>query len=134
MSGFRQAVWPLRESLAKLKSSESDLVKEGTRVYLLDLYDHLIQILELIESSREAAVGLLDLYMSVASNRMNEVMKLLTVMATLFIPVTFLAGVYGMNFPFMPELAWRWSYPLFWLVTLGLLGGMVRWFRKKGWL
>ena len=134
LSEFRQLVWPLRESLSRFKATESPLVSDNTRLYLLDLYDHVIQVLELIESSREAASGLLDLYMSVASNRMNEVMKLLTVIATLFIPVTFLAGIYGMNFHFMPELEWTWSYPLFWLVTLGVLGGMIRWFRKKGWL
>ncbi len=134
VSRFRQLVWPLREALSRFRILESKHLKKGTRVYLSDLYDHVIQVLDMLETSRENATGLMDLYMSVVSNRLNEVMKILTIISTLFIPVTCLAGIYGMNFRYMPELDWRWSYPIFWIVTGGLMFGMIRWFKRKHWL
>ncbi|MBL3592178.1 MAG: magnesium/cobalt transporter CorA [Synergistaceae bacterium] len=134
LSTLRLNLWPLREALAALRREEGGLIAEGTRPYLADLYDHAVQVLETIESLREIVAGMIDLYLSSLSNRMNEVMKVLTVIATLFIPLTFLTGVYGMNFDYMPELHWPWAYPVLWGVMAVLLGSMLAWFRKKGWL
>ncbi len=135
----RRAAWPHREVASALERSESGLVKRETRVYLRDCYDHTVQILDILESYRDLGRGLMDLYLSTVSNRMNEVMKVLTVMASIFIPLTFLAGIYGMNFdpdasPMnMPELRWAWGYPVFWLAILMLGGGMIVFFRRKNW-
>ncbi|MBD3237590.1 MAG: magnesium/cobalt transporter CorA [Candidatus Eisenbacteria bacterium] len=131
---LRRGVWPLREVASGLERSESKLVQKPTRVFLRDLYDHTIQVIDAVESYRDMLSGLQDLYLSSISNKMNEVMKTLTIMATLFIPLGFLAGVFGMNFDFMPELHWRWSYPLFWVVIVTLVTGMLLYFRRKGWL
>jgi magnesium transporter len=131
---LRKAVWPLRELIGGLQRSESPLIAESTGIFLRDVYDHTIQILETVETFRDVLSGLLDLYLSSISNRMNEVMKVLTIIATLFIPLTFIAGIYGMNFDHMPELHWRWSYPLLWLAMLTAAGGMFLYFRKKRWL
>ncbi len=135
----RRAAWPHREVANALERSESGLVHKETRVYLRDCYDHTTQILDILESFRDLARGLMDLYLSMVSNRMNEVMKVLTVMASIFIPLTFLAGIYGMNFnpeasPFnMPELDWYWGYPVFWIVMVFLGGGMILFFRRRNW-
>ncbi len=135
----RRAAWPHREVASSLERSESGLVDEGTRVFLRDCYDHTVQILDILESYRDLARGLMDLYLSTVSNRMNEVMKVLTIMASIFIPLTFLAGVYGMNFdpdasPFnMPELRWRWGYPAFWVVIVAMAAGMVAFFKRRNW-
>ncbi len=131
---LRKAVWPLRELIGGLQRSESPLIAESTAIFLRDVYDHTIQIIDTVETFRDVLSGLLDLYLSSISNRMNEVMKVLTVIATVFIPLSFIAGVYGMNFDFMPELHWRWSYPLLWLVMLAVACGMYGYFRKKRWL
>jgi magnesium transporter len=131
---LRRAVWPLRELINGLQRSESVLINETTGIFLRDVYDHTIHIIDTVETFRDILSGLLDLYLSSISNRMNEVMKVLTIIATIFIPLTFIAGVYGMNFDHMPELHWRWSYPLLWLIMLGIAGGMFRYFRKKRWL
>jgi magnesium transporter len=131
---LRKAVWPLREMIGGLQRSESPLIAEQTGIFLRDVYDHTIQIIDTVETFRDVLSGLLDLYLSNVSNRMNEVMKVLTVIATVFIPLGFIAGVYGMNFDFMPELHWRWSYPLLWMVMLAVAGGMYGYFRKKRWL
>jgi magnesium transporter len=135
----RRAAWPHREVANSLERSESGLVKENTRVFLRDCYDHTVQILDILESYRDLARGLMDLYLSTVSNRMNEVMKVLTIMASIFIPLTFLAGIYGMNFdpdagPWnMPELRWSWGYPAFWVVILGMGAGMVVFFKRRNW-
>ncbi len=134
LSTLRLNLWPLREALGALRRVEGGLIAGETRPYLADLYDHAVQVLETIESFREIVAGMIDLYLSSLSNRMNEVMKVLTVIATLFIPLTFLAGVYGMNFDYMPELHWPWAYPALWGGMAVLLAGMLAWFRKKGWL
>lgn len=134
MIQLRRAVWPLREMVNSLTKSDSSLITETTRLYLRDLYDHTIQIMDTIESFRDLVSGLLDIYLSSLSNRMNSVMKVLTVIATMFIPLTFLAGIYGMNFEHMPELAWRWAYPAFWITCIVILLGMFLYFRKKKWL
>lgn len=131
---LRQLIWPLREALFRFRGLESELINEGTGIYLSDLYDHLIQVLDMLENCREGSMGLIDLHLSMVSNRMNEVMKILTVIATLFIPLTFLAGIYGMNFDYMPELQWKWSYPLFWGLMVAILSGMAWWFRRIKWL
>ncbi|MFP4667552.1 MAG: CorA family divalent cation transporter, partial [Desulfobacterales bacterium] len=99
-----------------------------------DVYDHTIQVVDTVETHRDILSGVLDIYLTGISNRMNEVMKVLTVIATIFIPLTFLAGVYGMNFEHMPELAWRYSYPAVWTVFLVILAAMLWWFKRKKWL
>lgn len=130
---LRKSVWPLREVGSGLERGESKLIQKGTRVFLRDVYDHNVQVLDAIESFRDLVAGLQDLYLSSVSNRMNEVMKVLTIIATIFVPLTFVAGIYGMNFEYMPELAWKWGYPLFWVVIGGIAGVMVSFFRRRGW-
>jgi len=131
---IRKAVWPLREAISGLYRGGTPLITETSGHYLRDLYDHTIQIIDAIESYRDLLSGMLDIYLSSASNRLNQVMKVLTMIATVFIPLTFIAGVYGMNFKYMPELEWRWGYPLIWLVMLGLAVIMLILFRRKRWL
>jgi len=131
---LRKSIWPLREAVSGLERSESKLISKQTRVFLRDVYDHTIQAIDTIESLRDIVSGLLDIYMSSVSNRMNEVMKVLTIIATIFIPLTFIAGIYGMNFEFMPELRLQWAYPAVWGV-MGLVAlVMLIFFRKKDWL
>lgn len=131
---LKKSVWPLRELVNGLTRGESPLITKDTVVYLRDVYDHTIQVIDTVESLREIISGMRDTYLSSVSNRMNEVMKVLTIIATIFIPITFVAGIYGMNFEFMPELAWPWGY----FGALGLMGGislaMMVYFRRKGWL
>ncbi|MDI6854681.1 MAG: magnesium/cobalt transporter CorA [Deltaproteobacteria bacterium] len=131
---LRRAVWPLREVLSQLERQESPLIQEGTSLYIKDVYDHIIQVIDTIETFRDMLSGMLDVYLSSVSNRLNEVMKVLTIIATIFIPLTFIAGIYGMNFKYMPELDWRWGY----FVVLGFMGavflGMLLFFRKKKWI
>jgi magnesium transporter len=131
---LRNAVWPLREVINKLEKEETTLIQEGTKLFLRDVYDHTIQVIETIEALRDMVSGLLDIYLSSVSNKMNEVMKVLTIIATIFIPLTFLAGIYGMNFHYMPELSWKWGYPIT-LLAMFLFGlGMYFFFKKKKWL
>jgi len=130
---LRKAVWPLRELTNSLLQDEIVLIQESTLVFLRDLYDHSVQIIDTLEIFRDTASGLIDLYMSSVSHRMNEVMKVLTIMASLFIPLTFVAGIYGMNFELMPELKWRWGYPMVWGVMLCCAFGMLVYFKKKKW-
>jgi len=131
---LRKAVWPLREVIGNLERGEPPLVKETIRVYLRDVYDHTIQVIDTIETFRDMVSGMLDIYLSSISNRLNAVMKVLTIIATIFMPLTFLAGIYGMNFKYMPELEWRWSYPVVWLIMVGIGVSMLLYFRKKKWL
>ncbi len=131
---LRKAAWPLREVIAALERNEAELIDERTAPFLRDLYDHVVQAIETVETLRESVSGLLDLYLSSVSQRTNEVMKVLTVMATIFIPLTFLVGVYGMNFRYMPELQWRWGYPALWLLMLACAAGMLMVFWRKKWL
>jgi len=131
---LRKAVWPLREVINSLERGESSLVKESTRLYLRDVYDHTIQTIDTIETYRDMVSGMLDIYLSSVSNRLNSVMKVLTIIATIFMPLTFLAGVYGMNFKYMPELGWRLGYPFIWLIMIGIGVLMLIFFRKKKWL
>jgi len=134
MISLRKSVWPLRELIGGLQKSESPLIKETTDIYLRDVYDHTIQIIDTIESSRDIVSGMLEIYLSSLSNKMNAVMKVLTIIATLFIPLTFVAGIYGMNFKYMPELEWRWAYPILWLVMIAVAVIMLFYFRRKKWL
>jgi len=131
---FRKQVWPLREVLGGLVRGEVSLISQATGMYLRDVYDHTIQVIDTIESLRDVLSGMLDIYLSTVSNKMNEVMKVLTIMATIFIPLTFIAGVYGMNFKYMPELEWHWGYfgALSIMVGVGVL--MVFYFKRKTWL
>lgn len=136
---LRRAQWPQREMLNSLLRDEHDLISDGTKIYIRDCYDHTIQVMDLLENYREMSSGLLDVYLSSLSHRMNDVMKVLTVIATIFIPLSFLAGVYGMNFDTtagswnMPELSWPYGYLAFWLMSLVVAGGMLLVFRRKGW-
>ncbi|MGD9066619.1 MAG: CorA family divalent cation transporter [Desulfobacterales bacterium] len=108
--------------------------QEKTQIFIRDLFDHTIQVMDTIESFRDVLSGLQDLYLSTVSNRMNEVMKVLTIMATIFIPLTFIAGIYGMNFEYMPELKWPWSYPVLWILLIVIFVFMIFWFKRKKWL
>lgn len=137
---LRRGIWPLRETLGALSRDPDPLVADETRIYLRDCYDHAVQIIDLLETYREIAGGLLDVYLSSVSNRMNETMKVLTVIATIFIPLGFVAGLWGMNFdpdasPWnMPETRWRYGYPLALGVMASVAGGLLLWFRRRGWL
>ncbi|PQP33955.1 magnesium and cobalt transport protein CorA, partial [Desulfobacteraceae bacterium SEEP-SAG9] len=113
---LRKNIWPMREIAGGLRKGESDFISDAAGIFFADIYDHVIQIIDTIESFRDILSGMLDLYLSTISNKMNEVMKVLTIIATLFIPLTFIAGVYGMNFKYMPELEWRWGYLGIWIL------------------
>jgi magnesium transporter len=130
---LRRAVWPIREEVVVLQRDESQLVTAETRLFLRDVYDHAVQALEIVESLRETAVSVMEVYLSVQNQRLNEVMKVLTVIATIFIPLTTIASIYGMNFKHMPELEWRYGYA--WALGLMLLSaaGMLTYFKRRGW-
>jgi len=130
----RKYISPMRELLSNLLRSESQLIQDSTRVYFRDVFDHVMRVTEGMESNRDLVTGLLDIYISSISNRMNEVMKVLTIFASIFIPLTFVAGIYGMNFEFMPELKWRWSYPIIWVAFIMISVGLMLYFRRKKWL
>jgi len=134
MISLRRSIWPLRELVNGMQRSESALLSEPTGIYLRDVYDHTVQIIDTIESFRDIVAGMLDTYLSSISNRMNGVMKVLTIIATLFIPLTFVAGIYGMNFEHMPELKWRYGYAAVWAVMLVVGAAMLVYFRRKKWL
>ena len=134
MLRIRRAVFPLREVVSRMEKIEHELIKPQTVNYIRDLYDHAIQVSENIEIYREMTWSLMDMYMSTISHRMNEVMKVLTIIATIFIPLTFIAGIYGMNFEYMPELQWRWSYFVLWGIMILIFLGMLYFFKRKKWL
>lgn len=140
LMGLRRAVWPLREAINVLVRDARQLISDETRIYLRDCYDHTVQIIDMLEMYRETASGLLDFYLSSLSNRMNEVMKVLTIIATIFIPLSFIAALYGMNFsaessPWnMPELRWYWGYPFALGLMAAVAGGLLLFFRRRGWL
>jgi magnesium transporter len=130
---MRRAIWPVRDLISSLLRAESSCITDNTKIFLRDAYDHVVQLIDTVETLRDLVSGMIDLYLSNVSNRMNEVMKVLTTVATLFIPLTFIAGIYGMNFDHMPELHWRWAYPMLWAVMLVVAGGMVLYFKRKRW-
>ncbi len=131
---LRRSLWPTREMVYRLSREDSSIIDSDTRLFLRDLYDHVIHVIEILDGLQELASGSMDIYLSSISNRMNSIMKVLTIISTIFIPLTFVAGIYGMNFIHMPELAWPWAYP----ATLGVMAltalGMLRFFRSKRWI
>lgn len=131
---LRKQVWPLRDMLSNLLRSESEFITDNTLLFLRDLQDHSTRIIDSVETYRDLLSGIMDIYLSTNANKMNEVMKVLTIMSSIFIPVTFIAGVYGMNFEFMPELKSPYGYAVVWLIMLSVMGGMIIYFRKKKWI
>jgi magnesium transporter len=132
---LRKSVWPLRELISGMEKIESEIIKDTTRIYLRDVYDHTIRVIESVEDLRDILSSMLDIYLSSVSNKMNDIMKVLTVIATIFIPLTFIVGVYGMNFEYMPsELHWRWGYPAVMLFMASLGITMFIYFKKKRWV
>jgi len=131
---LRRSVWPLREVISGLQRRESKLIKKSTEIYLRDVYDHTVRIIETIETYRDMVSGMIDIHISSVSNKMNEVMKVLTIIATIFIPLTFIVGIYGMNFNYMPELGWKPGYFMVWGVMLAVGIFMVFYFRRKKWI
>lgn len=131
---LRRAVWPLRDVVAELERGESALIREPTIAYLRDIYDHTIEVAETVETYRDTMSGTLDVYLSSQSSRMNEIMKVLTIIATIFIPLTFIAGVYGMNFAYMPEITHPWGYPAALASMAVVAGTMLLYFKRKGWV
>lgn len=131
---LRKSVWPMREVLSNFRRLETPLIQDSTKLYIQDVYDHTIQAIDTIESFRDLASGMLDIYMSNISQKMNEIMKVLTIMATIFVPLTFIASVYGMNFEMIPELHWKWGYPTVLLFMLLVSLGMIYYFKRKKWI
>ena len=131
---IRRSISPLREMLNAILRSESPLIEEKTLIYFRDISDHVLRISESIEASRDMVAGLLDIYITTISNKMNEIMKVLTVFASIFIPLTFIAGIYGMNFEYMPELKWKWAYPVLWMAFITIPAILIIYFKKKKWL
>ena len=131
---LRKSIWPLREVVSGMLRDEGDHIKMPTKIFLRDVYDHTIQVIELIETCRDMVSGLLDIYLSSNSNKLNEIMKVLTMISTIFIPLSFIASFYGMNFHYMPELGMRWGYP----VVIGIMSGvaitMLFYFKRRRWL
>jgi magnesium transporter len=137
---LRRMLWPQREVFNRLIRDENELLNEETTLYLRDCYDHTVQIMDLLETYRDMTASMLDVYLSSISYRLNDVMRVLTVIATIFIPLTFIVGVYGMNFSVntktpwaMPELYWYYGYPLLWFIMIAIAGGMILFFKRKGW-
>jgi len=134
MIHLRRSIWPLREVLNIMLREDSPLIQEYTVLYLRDAYDHTVQVIDTIESFREMLSGMVDVYLSSMSNRMSEIVKVLTIISTIFMPLTFISSIYGMNFDWMPELKWTWGYPLVLAFMGGIAGSMLAWFHRKKWL
>ncbi len=134
LAALRRLVWSQRDALNAALRQDGTPFTPPVQVYLRDVYDHAVQVMDLVESYREIAMGLMDIHLSTVSNRMNEVMKVLTIMASLFVPLTFIAGVYGMNFEHMPELHFWWAYPAVWVIMGITAGGLILFFRRQGWI
>lgn len=131
---IRNILWPMRNTISSISKNEYDIINGNTIYYFRDIYDHIIQIIDINETYREIASSMLEIYLSSISNKTNDVMKILTIYSTIFIPLTFLAGVYGMNFRYMPELYWKYAYPSFWIISIIITIYMIIFFRKKGWM
>jgi magnesium transporter len=131
---LRKSVWPLREMINNLEQSESVLIREPTGIYLRDVYDHTIQVIDTLETFRDMVSGMIDIYLSGLSYKMNEIMKVLTLIATIFIPLTFVVGIYGMNFKNMPEIEWEFGYYAVLVVMAVMVLGMLTYYRKKKWI
>jgi magnesium transporter len=134
MLAVRRSTWPLREVIYKLERDEIALISPDTQLFLRDVYDHIIQVIDTVETYRDLLSGMVDLYHSTVSTRTNEVMKVLTIISTIFIPLTFIVGIYGMNFEVMPELQWQYGYLMVWIIMLLIVAGMVWVFKRKRWL
>ena len=130
---LRKSIWPVREIMNSLQRGESKLISKETQRHLRNLYEHTIQVMDTIETQRDTMSSLLDIYLSSLSNKLNEVMKILTMISTIFMPLTFIAGIYGMNFRHMPELEWRYGYLMVWGVTVAIVISMLVYFKKKKW-
>ena len=130
---LRKAVWPLRELIKGLQDTELKLIQKKTKLFVRNLYDHTVQVMDTIESFRDLVSSIREMHMTAMSNKMNAIMKVLTIIATIFIPLTFVAGIYGMNFEYMPELKWRLGYPISIAVMVGMAGAMVYYFKRKRW-
>lgn len=131
---LRKSVWPLREVIGGLEREESPLIGDAIQMFIRDLYDHTIQVIDSVETLQEILSGMQDLYLSSVSNKMNEVMKVLTIFAAIFIPLTFMAGIYGMNFEYMPELKIPWAYPALWVAMITVALGLIAFFKRKNWM
>jgi magnesium transporter len=131
---LHKAIWPLREVTSSLQREDASHIQTNTRIYMRDVYDHVVQLMDTTETIRDILSGMLDIYLSTLSNRLNEVMKVLTIISTVFMPLSFIAGVYGMNFKFMPELLSPIAYPLIWIIMITIAILMLRYFKKKRWL
>ncbi len=131
---LRKSVWPLREVISGLERSDNDLIRDATRIYLRDVYDHTIQVIDTIETFRDMVSGMIDIYLSGVSMRLNEVMKVLTLIATIFIPLTFIVGIYGMNFDYMPELSHPFGYYGVWVIMILVTATMLLYFHRKQWI
>ncbi len=129
---LRRVTWPMRDLLDNLHRQHHECLSDTTRTYLRDVHDHIVRILDLLETYRELASNLIEMHMVSASNRLGDIVKTLTIISTIFVPLTFLAGVYGMNMP-IPENEYAWTYPLFWVVSLGIAGALLYWFRRRDW-
>lgn len=131
---IRNVLWPMRNTISSISKNEYDIIDGNTIYYFRDIYDHIIQIIDINETYREIASSMLEIYLSSIGNKTNDVMKVLTIYSTIFIPLTFIAGVYGMNFKYMPELYWKYSYASFWVISIIITVYSVRFFKKKGWM
>lgn len=131
---IRNVLWPMRNAVSSISKNEYDIIDGNTIYYFRDVYDHIIQIIDINETYREIASSMLEIYLSSIANKTNDVMKILTIYSTIFIPLTFLAGVYGMNFRYLPELYWKYSYPAFWIISIIIIIYMIRFFKRKGWM
>ena len=130
---MRKSTWPLREVISRLERGEIALINDSTRIYIRDIYDHIIQVIDTIETFRDMLSGMIDIYLSSMTHRLNEVMKILTIISTIFIPITFIASIYGMNFRFMPEISWKWGYLVVWAIILFIIIYMIIYFKRKKW-
>ncbi len=130
---LHKSVWPLRDVLSSLERGESPLIKDSTEIFIRDLYDHVVQVMDTTETLRDILSSMMDVYLSSSSNRMNEIMKVLTIISTVFMPLSFIVGVYGMNLENMPELSWPWMYPVLWLAMVSIVALMLYYFKRKKW-
>lgn len=130
---MKRSISPLRELLTEIQHSNSDLLKEETLRFFSDVRDHVLRVLDSLESYRERIVAMHDIYLTSINNKINETMKILTIFASIFIPLTFISGIYGMNFEYMPELKWHWAYPVLWLIFIGITLALLAFFKKKKW-
>ena len=131
---LRRYTWPLRDVVAEMSRSDSPLISDDTRVYLRDLHDHVVQVIETVENFRDVLASLQDVYLSTLSHRTNEVIRVLTIISTIFVPLTFLAGVYGMNFHYFPELTWKYGYAAFWVFSVAVVVLLLAFLRRRNWL